>query len=154
MSNTTATKKQMQGAFALWRRQSADGKTYFSGQTEDKKSFLTAFYNTNKKNLKEPDLRVYTRDSDGNLSKEPYVSLWCNATKKGKKVLSGKLDGKKLVGFIRPDATEKQPYIAVYFDEEKGSEGEQLKIEEPKKEAPKKKKEAPKVVDDSEDLPF
>ena len=156
MSNTTATKKTLQGVCALWKRTSTNGKTYFSGQTEDKQSFLTAFYNTAKKNLKEPDLRIYTRDSEGNLSKEPFLSLWCNATKKGKKILSGKLGDKKVVGFIKADATEKQPYISVYFEEDKlpVEEGEQLKIQEPKKEAPKKKKEAPKVTDDLDDLPF
>ena len=154
MSNTAETKKRMEGVCALWKRTSANGKTYFSGQSEDKQHFLTAFYNTTKKNLKEPDLRVYTRDAEGNLSKEPWLSLWCNATKKGKKVLSGKIDGKNVVGFIKADATEKQPYISVYFEEDKLPEGEQLKIEEPKKEAPKKKKEAPKVETPDEELPF
>lgn len=155
MSNAAETKKRLEGVCALWKRTSANGKTYFTGQTEDKQTFLTAFYNTDKKNLKEPDLRIYTRDADGNLSKEPWLSLWCNATKKGKKVLSGKLDGKKVVGFIKVDANEKQPYISIYFDQDKLPEGEQLKIEEPKKEAPKKtKKEAPKVETPDEDLPF
>ena len=156
MSNAAETKKRMEGVCALWRRTSANGKTYFSGQTEDKQHFLTAFYNTDKKNLKEPDLRVYIRDAEGNLSKEPWLSLWCNATKKGKKVLSGKLDGKKVVGFIKADASEKQPYISVYFEQDKlPVEDEHLKIEEPKKEAPKKKKEAPKYEEvDTEELPF
>lgn len=148
MSNT-AEKKRLQGVCALWKRTSANGKTYFSGQTEDKQTFLTGFYNTDKKNLKEPDLRIYSHDAEGNLSKEPWLSLWCNATKKGKKVLSGKLDGKKVVGFIKADAAEKQPYISVYFDQDK------LPAEDPKKEAPKKtKKEAPKVETPDEDPPF
>lgn len=156
MSNAAETKTRLQGVCALWRRKSASGKSYFSGQTEDKQTFLTAFYNTDKKNLKEPDIRIYNRDAEGNLSKEPWLSLWCNATKKGKKVLSGKLDGKKVVGFIKADADEKHPYISVYFEADKlPAEGEQLKIEEPKKEAPKKtKKEAPKVETPDEELPF
>lgn len=155
MSNTTATKQRMEGVCALWKRTSANGKSYFTGQTEDKQTFLTAFYNTDKKNLKEPDLRIYSRDADGNLSKDPFLSLWCNATKKGKKVLSGKLNGKKVVGFIKADADEKHPYISVYFEADKLPEGEQLKIGNEKKEASKKtKKEATKVETPDEELPF
>lgn len=136
MSKTTAEKKKLQGVFALWKKKSLDGKkTYFSGQTEDKKSYLTAFYNTDKKNLKEPDLRVYTRDKDGNLSKEEYCSLWAQATKKGKrKYLTGKLNGKRLVGFIREDASEKQPYISVYFSDD---QEEQTEAKSEEKKAPK-----------------
>lgn len=148
MSNTTAEKKQLQGVFALWKRTSKDGKkTFFSGQTEDKSAYLTAFYNTNKKNLKEPDLRVYMQDGDGDFMKDDegktieYCSLWVNATKKGeKKYLSGKVDGKRVVGFIRENATEKQPYISVYFSDEQ--------------EKPKKQTKAKKSEPEQEDLPF
>lgn len=119
MSNTTstATKKHLDQVFALWKRKSKDGKsTYFTGKLGEQN--LIAFYVTNKKNLKEPDMRVYTREQDGNLSKDPVVSLWCNATKRGKKILFGKIDGKRVVGFINANATEKQPYISVYWSDE------------------------------------
>lgn len=157
MSTATATeKKKLQGVFALWKRKSKDGKkTYFTGQTEDKKNQLTAFYNLDKKNLKEPDMRIYIRDDEGNLSKEPYASLWVNATKNGKKkYLTGKLEGKRVVGFIREDATEKQPYISVYFSEDELPVAP--KSEEKQEKKPKfKKKEEPKYEDvPDEDLPF
>ena len=152
MSTATAEKKKLQGVFALWKRTSKDGKkTYFTGVSEDKSYNVTAFYNTDKKNLKEPDLKVYVRDDEGNLSKEPLVSLWCNATKNGKKILSGKIDGKRVIGFIRANATEKQPYISVYYSED------ELPVapEAPKKETKKAKKEAPKMEEiEPEDLPF
>ena len=159
MSNTTAEKKKLQGVCALWKRTSKDGKkTYFTGQTEDKKTFLTAFYNTDKKNLKEPDLRIFTRDKDGNLSKEPFLSLWCNATKRGKKILSGNFDGKRVIGFIKSDASEKQPYISVYFEEDKLP----VASEEPKQEAKSevtrkaKQKKEPEFeeIKTDDDLPF
>lgn len=156
MSNTTAEKKKLEQVFALWKRKSKDGKkTYFTGTCDEKETFLTAFYNTEKKNLKEPDMKVYTRDKDGNLSKEPLVSLWCNATNNGKKVLSGKLDGKRVVGFINANATEKQPYISVYWSDELPVAD--AKTEDKTENKPKyKKKEAPKFeeVETDEDLPF
>lgn len=156
MSNTTATeKKQMVQVFAMWKAKSAAGKTYFTGKTDDGAP-LTGFYVTNKKNLKEPDIRIYKRNADGDLEKEVFTSLWCNSTKKGKKILSGKVDGKKVVGFINDGAKEKAPYFSVYWsDEEFPAEP---KKEEPKK-APKKVKEEPKKdefeeLKTDEDLPF
>lgn len=146
-NNSTATEKKsrLDQVFALWKRKSKDGKsTYFTGKLGDKN--VTAFYVTNKKNLKEPDMRVYTRDENGNLSKEPVVSLWCNATKRGKKILSGKIDGKRVVGFINSNATEKQPYISVYWSDESNAPS-------PKKEEKKPVMEQ-KTIDDEYQLPF
>ncbi len=144
-NNSTATKKRLDQVFALWKRKSKDGKsTYFTGKLGD--TNVTAFYVTNKKNLKEPDMRVYTRDQDGKLSKEPVVSLWCNATKNGKKILSGKIDGKRVVGFINSTATEKQPYISVYWSDESNAPA-------PKKDEKKPVKEQI-TIDEGEALPF
>lgn len=157
MSNTTAEKKKLTGVFALWKQKSKNGGTYFSGKTEGG-SFLTGFYVTDKKNLKEPDLRVYAKDSEGNLSKEPFCSLWCNATKNGKKILSGKLDGKRVIGFIKADASEKQPYISVYYsDEEQKEESNKTDTKtEEKKSKNSKKKEEPEYeeIPGDEALPF
>lgn len=142
MSNATATeKKKLEGVCALWKRKSKDGKkVYFSGCTEDRKTQLTGFYNTEKKNMKEPDLRIFTRDEEGKLSPEPFVSLWCNSTKKGKKILSGKIDGKRVVGFINEKGSEKAPYISVYWSDE----SEAPKTEEkPKSTRKAKQKEEP-----------
>ena len=153
MSNTTATKRTQ--VLALWKKTSKDGKkSYFTGACNEKECYLTAFYNTDKKNLKEPDLKVYARDDEGNLSKDPILSLWCNASKGGKKYLSGKMDGKRVVGFINSSKNEKAPYISVYWSDE-----DEEKTEAPKKEEkPKfKKKEEPKfeeIKDEDNDLPF
>lgn len=146
MSNATATeKKKLEGVCALWRHKSKSGKGYyFSGSTEDRKTMLTGFYNTEKKNLKEPDIRVYVRDQEGKLSPEPFVSLWCNSTKKGKKILSGKIDGKKVVGFINEKGSEKAPYISIYWSDDEPQEAEAPKTEEkPKSTRKAKQKEEP-----------
>ncbi len=118
MSEKTMTRK-MTPVFALWKKTSKDGKPYFTGKTEgEDKLFLTGFFNTNKKNPKEPDLRVYTQDQNHELSKEPYISMWCNVAKSGRKYLSGKIGDKRLVGFINDNADSKRPYVSVYYSED------------------------------------
>ena len=155
MSNNTATESKkfnLVKIFSMWKEKSKNGMQYFTGKTTDGTK-LTAFYNTDKKNLKEPDLKVYIRTEDG-LSKDPFVSLWCNTSKKGKKLLSGKIDGKKVIGFINEKPSEKQPYFQVYWSDE-----DQLPVQEekPVKKADKKpvKKDEPKMEEIGEaDLPF
>ena len=139
MSKTAEKKNSLKQVLALWKREGKKGTSYFSGKVDDgtfENDFkVTAFYNTEKKNLKEPDLKIYARDDEGNLSKEPMLSLWCNPTKDGKKkILSGKLDGKRVVGFINENATEKQPYISVYFSDD------EFPAAEKSEEKPKQKK--------------
>ena len=114
----------------LWIYKSEKGSKYLSGTTEDKKFKLTGFFNNEKQNPKEPDIRIYVRDDEKNLSKEPYISLWCNV-KDGsdKKYLSGKIDDKKVVGFFNAKAKVNgtMPYINIYFSE---AQAEQEKIKE------------------------
>lgn len=156
MSNSTAEKKQLQGVFALWKRKSNKGNVYFSGKTEGG-SYLTGFYVTDKKNMKEPDLRVYAKDSEGNLSKDPFCSLWVNATKNGKKILSGSVDGKKVIGFINAQADDKKPYISVYFAEESKPEAPKAEEKKSNKKDTKKEKKADPVeeeVPSDDQLPF
>ena len=45
--------------------------------------------------------------------------MWCNATKSGKKYLTGKLGGKRIVGFIYNGNNEKAPYLSVYYSDDK-----------------------------------
>lgn len=118
---TQATQKKemkMEQVFALWKRTSKAGNTYFTGQDAYGLN-LRGFFNTNKKNPKEPDLRVYAVEDSETLSKEEYISLWCNVSKNGNKFLTGKMGGKRVVGFIRKSDNDKAPYVTVYFSEEK-----------------------------------
>lgn len=154
MSNNTAEKKKMEEVCALWKQKSNDGKkTYFSGITADEaKARLTGFYNTDKKNMKEADLRIYLRDDEGNLSKDPFLSLWCNASAAGKKYLSGKIDGRRVVGFINEKATEKQPYISIYWSDDQSEEAPKAE-EKPKAAKGSKKGKAPKKEPEYEEIP-
>ena len=147
MSTATKTNQKNQ-VFALWKRMSKEGKTYFTGKYEEAE--VRAFYNSKKQNPKEPDMRIYVLDANKNLSKDELSSLWCNVSKSGKKYLTGKLNGKRVVGFINVNATaeNKQPYISLYWSEEKEQE-EQKKASS--KKSTKTKKEEPETTDD---LPF
>lgn len=115
---TTAktVKKQLEEVFALWKRTSEKGKEYFTGKGMDYPN-IVAFYNKDKQNPKEPDLRVYNVDQDGKIAKKPFVSLWVNVSKNKKKYLSGKLNDRKVIGFIRDKAEEKRPYVNVYYSD-------------------------------------
>lgn len=123
-TNTTqATEKKefkLTQAFALWKNTSKDGKkTYFTGGT-DAGLKITAFYNTRKKNPKEPDMRIYAVEGEKReLSKETICSLWCNVSEKTKKkFLTGSYNGKKVIGFINDGKNEKAPYLSVYYRED------------------------------------
>lgn len=136
-TNNATQKKEftLKPVFVLWKKKSKDGKkSYFTGSCDDRECYLTAFYNTQKQNPKEPDIRVYERDKDGNLSKDVFVSLWCNVTKNGKKILSGKIDGKRVIGFINQNAKEKQPYVSVYWSDDEKQEKKEEKYVEIKQE--------------------
>ena len=151
MSTATKTNQKNQ-VFALWKRMSKEGKTYFTGKYEEAE--VRAFYNSKKQNPKEPDLRIYTVDGDKNLSKEEFVSLWCNVSKGGKKYLTGKLNGRRVVGFINDKATaeNKQPYISLYWSEDQAEQ----KTTEKKSTKKTTKKEEPEFqeISPEEELPF
>lgn len=114
----TTQKKEfnMKQVFALWLRQSKSGKQYLSGKDENGKK-LVGFINSHKKNPKEPDLRVYEVIGE-EIAKEEYTSLWLNTSKAGKQYMTGKVGGKKVVGFINPKHGGKRPYVSVYESEE------------------------------------
>lgn len=118
MSNVAEKKEfTMVQVLALWKHKAKSGSEYFSGK-DDAGNQFTGFYNTNKKNPKEPDIRIYKNGEEGKTEKDVFLSLWCNVSKNGKKYLSGKLDGKRVIGFIRKTDNEKQPYVSVYYSED------------------------------------
>ena len=119
MSTKTVEKKTeftAKDIFALWKKTSKNGNTYFTGKSKEGLN-LRGFFNTNKKNPKEPDLRVYITDNGG-LAKEPIISMWCNVSKNGNKFLTGKLGDDKVVAFIRKTDNDKAPYLTAYLSED------------------------------------
>lgn len=112
----------LEQVFAMWKETSKKGASYFTGKCD--KGYIKGFYNTNKQNPKEPDIRIYLTNDKGDLEKDVYLSLWCNTTDNGKKYLTGKLGDKRVVGFINAKANEenKQPYFTVYYSDDKKPE--------------------------------
>ena len=106
-------------SFVLWKNISAKQNEYLSGTTTDdpKHIFkLVGYFNTNKKNPKEPDIRVYSLNDEGNQDLE-IADLWENVSKQDTRYLSGRTNDKeKLVGFYGDKKEEKRPYIRVYFN--------------------------------------
>lgn len=115
--------KELEEAFVLWKHKSKNGLDYLSGNTKaDKKGnkiSLVAYFNKNKKNPKEPDIRVYTLDEEGNQDKE-VCSLWENTSQSGNKYLSGMTDDKEsVVAFYNEiDEESKLPYIRAYYKQD------------------------------------
>ena len=113
-----ATSKEftLKEAFVLWRNKAKSGGYYLSGTTEDKKTKLVGFFNSNKKNPKEPDIRVYALDSEGKQEVE-VASLWESISEnKGTRYLTGTTnENERLTGFYGKENQEARPYIRVYY---------------------------------------
>lgn len=153
----TAEKKEftLERMFTMWIYKSKKGNKYLSGKTNEGVQ-LKGFFNSKKENPKEPDIKIYIVNDNGDLSKDEFVSLWCNTTEAGKKYVSGKVDGERVVGFFNSKAEINGiiPYLNVYYSdseqEESKEETKPTKKSEPKK---TKQKEYEEVETDN-DLPF
>lgn len=114
----TNNKSELKEAFALWNQESKDGKTeYLTGKTSDDQPLrLVAFYNSVKKNPKQPDITVYEKVEKGK-ERNQVASLWESTSKSGKTYLTGSTnDNEKLVGFYNDNTQNgKYPMIRVYF---------------------------------------
>lgn len=157
--STTATKKEftLKQVFTMWIYKSKNGDKYLSGKTEDGQK-IRGFFNNKKENPKEPDIRIYLVNDKGDLSKEEYVSLWCNAKENGKRHLSGKIDGKRVVGFFNSKAKVDGviPYFSVYWSEanEDSKPDHKETKTETKKATKSKKAEKKEEPETDSDLPF
>ena len=113
---------KLEEAFVLWIHESKGGNDYLSGNTPTTNEGVTlnlvGFFNTKKKNPKEPDIRVYSQDDNGETDKE-VCSLWEYTSKSGSKYLSGKTDDDEgIVAFYNEiDENSKIPYIRAYYRE-------------------------------------
>ena len=108
-------------SFVLWKNKAKSGESYLTGFTaldENEETIeLVGFYNTNKKNPKEPDIRVYSKDEKGNKDKE-VCDLWETVSKNEKRYLTGSTDDKeKIIAFYNDKQNEvgTRPYIRAYY---------------------------------------
>lgn len=116
----TNNKSNLKEAFALWNSNSKGGDPYLTGKTSDEQPIkLVAFFNTVKKNPKQPDIQVYVKTEKGK-ERIQVASLWETTSKAGKQYLSGSTnDNEKIIGFFNKDTQDdKYPFIRVYYKEQ------------------------------------
>jgi hypothetical protein len=121
MLKTTQTVKEekkefdLKEAFVLWKNVAKSGKEYLAGfVNNEEKTKLKGFFNTDKKNPKEPDIRVYTEVNDKLVE---VASLWTNVDKKEQKYVTGTTDeNEKLVGWFGKENQEMRPFVRVYYE--------------------------------------
>lgn len=108
-------------AFVLWKNKSKNNVEYLSGKLSDEGSDvkLVGYFNSRKKNPKEPDIRVYDIDSDGTQGIE-VCSLWENIGKNEKRYLTGMTNDKeRLVAFYNNmEENPNRPYIRAYYKQD------------------------------------
>lgn len=116
---TTKRKELDTECFVLWKQISkTTNYEYLTGHDLHGRK-LVGFYSPEKKNPKEPDIRVYLSVEKGKESVQ-VASLWENLSKNDKRYLTGTTtDNEKLRGFYsdEPENTKK-PLIRVYFNKE------------------------------------
>ena len=104
-------------SFVLWLNKSKAGNEYLTGKLNEKlgSGKLVGYFNTNKKNPKEPDIRIYTLDTENKNDKE-IADLWGSVSETtGNEYLTGTSDEQeRLIGFFG-EKNAKTPYIRVYF---------------------------------------
>ena len=120
VENKKKEEKTMKDLATLWEHLSESSLKYLSGNLSEeyKYSKVIAFYNTKKKNEKEPDVRVYLLDEDGKKDHD-IISLWEQTSKQGAKYYSGITDEKEnVIAFINSSDDIKQPKIRIYLKNE------------------------------------
>lgn len=121
VSTANKTEKErgvLEEAIVLWSKTSKNNIDYLSGYlaTEGEKQYVVGYYNSNKKNPKEPDIRIYILNEKGEQDHE-ICSLWSNESKAGITYLSGLTDEKeKVIGFYGDRENATRPLIRVYLE--------------------------------------
>ena len=113
--------KTMKELCILWEHTTENGLTYLSGNLSEDLNYqkVIAFYNKDKKNEKEPDVRVYSLDNE-NKKDTQIISLWEQTSKQNVIYLSGLTNDKEnVVAFYNSNDDIKQPKIKVYFKDTK-----------------------------------
>lgn len=108
----------LQEAFVLWKVKSKSGIDYLSGNLKIKENEyvrIIGYFNGEKKNPNEPDIRIFSLDPEGNQDKE-ICSLWEHLSKNDVRYLTGISDeNEKVVAFYNKDTENNRPYIRCYY---------------------------------------
>lgn len=104
-------------SFVLWKEKAKSGTDYLKGNILENSCRLVGYFNTNKKNPKEPDIRVYSVNDEGKQDKE-VCDLWETVSKNEKRYLTGITDDKeKIIAFYTGEQNKEntRPYIRAYY---------------------------------------
>lgn len=108
----------LQEGFVLWKVKSKSGIDYLSGNLKIKENEyvrIIGYFNGEKKNPNEPDIRIFSLDPEGNQDKE-ICSLWEHLSKNDVRYLTGISDeNEKVVAFYNKDKENNRPYIRCYY---------------------------------------
>ncbi len=128
----TGSKKEfkMNQIATLWINKSKKGLIYLSGTLTSGHKII-GYFNTSKKNLKEPDIRFYDVNEDGTIERESSFALWVNTSKNNKKYATGKMGETKITGFFNSKTTigGKVPYLNIYESQEYKKEDSSVKTD-------------------------
>lgn len=119
-SNKEVKDSNLVELMSLWLHQSTNGTEYLTGTAEDPtgKFKVVGFFNTNKRDEKDPIVRIYEEVEKGSELKEVLVTLWEHISASGNKYLTGKdNENTNVVAFYGAKNEEKRPYIRVYTQE-------------------------------------
>ena len=101
-------------SFVLWKNVSKNNVEYLKGYTGGEKHVeIVGYFNTNKKNPKEPDIRIYCENEKEKTMIE-ICSLWDNVSKNNNRYLTGVTnEDERIIAFY--DGTNNRPYIKAYY---------------------------------------
>lgn len=103
-------------AFVLWIKESKKGSKYLTGHDLNQNR-LVGYFETNKLNEKQPDIRIYNLTEDGK-NKDEVCVLWKTMSKEAKDYLSGMTnEDEKIIAFYCEQVKDNSPYIKAYFKE-------------------------------------
>ena len=106
-------REQLRECFVLWKKVSKNNVEYLSGYLKEKNINIVGFFNTNKKNPKEPDIRIYCENEEEKTNIE-ICSLWDNVSKNNNRYLAGVTnEDEKIIAFY--DGENNRPYIKAYY---------------------------------------
>lgn len=111
------TNSDLKELCVLWEHTSDDNVKYLSGNLSEELKYqkVVAFYNNEKRNEKEPDIRIYSLD-ENNKRDTNIISLWNQLSKNDLPYYSGVTnEAENVVAFINDGDDEKLPKVRVYL---------------------------------------
>ena len=107
-------RQDLRECLVLWKNVSKNNVEYLKGYTSGENHIeLVGYFNTNKKNPKEPDIRIYC-EKEGENAVVEVCSLWDTLSKNNTRYLTGVTnEDERIIAFY--DGTNNRPFIKAYY---------------------------------------